>query len=218
MTEDMTINAFIFDLGGVLLNWDPRRLYQKRFPKMSSEEIDIFFQDVDFANWNLEQDKGRAFDEAVAELSRRFPHYDELIQAYHRFWPDSITGPVTGTVKILEQIKGEGYAVYGLTNFSSEKYQIIQDKFDFIKLLDDVIVSGDVKVIKPNPVIYTLTLERIGYRAKECVYIDDSFQNIAAARSLGFLAIHFQSPAELARELRHLHLLGENLYESEANL
>lgn len=205
----MAINAFIFDFGGVLLDWDPSRLYRKRFPDLTLNEINHFFRQVDFTDWNLQQDKGRSFDEGVEELSRRFPWYADLIRAYHQYWPDTITGPIHGTVEILKQIKQSGFALYGLTNFSMEKYKIIQHQFDFITMFEDVIVSGDVKLIKPDPAIYELTLARIRQRPEDCVYIDDSFPNVIAAQKLGMHAIQFQSPEKLLDDLRGLGLLSQ---------
>lgn len=200
----MTIKAIIFDLGGVLLDWNPLALYQKHFPNLSSDEIRAFFSEVNFSAWNLEQDRGRSFDEGVAELSARFPHRAALIRAYHEHWPDCIGGAIDGTVRILEQFSGNGLKMVGLTNFSSEKLALTRPKFPFFRHFDDVIVSSEVKLIKPDPAIYRLTLERIGCRAEECVFVDDSLPNIEMARQLGFHAIHFQSPEQVQAELEWL--------------
>lgn len=197
----MTIKSLIFDLGGVLLKWDPLALYQKHFPHLSTAEIGGFFSEVDFMTWNLEQDRGRSFDEGVAELSARFPHRAALIRAYHEYWPDCILGQIDGTAQILEQFSENGVKIIGLTNFSSEKLALTRPKFPFFRHFDDVIVSSEVKLIKPDPAIYHLTLERIGCRAEECVFVDDSLPNIETARQLGFHAIHFQSPEQLNMEL-----------------
>jgi 2-haloacid dehalogenase len=197
----MTIKAIIFDLGGVLLQWSPLALYQKHFPHLSEAEITAFFHEVDFTAWNLEQDKGRTFDDGVAALSARFPQHAALIRAYHDHWFDCIGGPIDGTVRILERFSGNGIKIVGLTNFSSEKFALTRQAFPFFRHFDDVIVSGDVKLIKPDPAIYHLTLEQIGCQAQECVFVDDSLPNIEMARKLGFIAIHFQSPEQLETEL-----------------
>ena len=197
----MTIKAIIFDMGGVLLQWNPLALYQKHFPHLSSDEIKNFFSEVNFNAWNLEQDKGRTFEEGVADLSAKFPHYAPLISAYHDHWPDCISGTIEGTVQILERVARNGTKAYGLTNFSSEKFALAREKYAFMEKFERVIVSGDVKLIKPDPAIYRLTLEQIGHAAQECVFVDDSLPNILAAREMGFAAIHFQSPAQLDAEL-----------------
>lgn len=200
----MTIKAIIFDLGGVLLDWNPLALYQKHFPHLSDDEIRAFFEEVNFSAWNLEQDRGRPFDEGVADLSARFPHRAALIRAYHEHWPDCIGGPIDGTARILEQFSGNGLKIIGLTNFSGEKLALTRPKFPFFQHFDDVIVSSEVKLIKPDPAIYRLTLERINCQAGECVFVDDSLPNIEMARQLGFHAIHFRSPEQLQVELERL--------------
>lgn len=200
----MTVKAVIFDLGGVLLDWNPLALYQKHFPHLSEEEIRAFFAEVNFTAWNLEQDRGRPFDEGVEELSARFPHRAALIRAYHQHWPDCIGGQIDGTVRILEQLRGNGLKRIGLTNFSSEKLALTRPKFPFFRSFDDIVVSSEVKLIKPDPAIYHLTLRRIGFRAEECIFIDDSLPNVETARQLGFHAIHFQSPEQLRAELERI--------------
>lgn len=202
IANPMTIKTIIFDMGGVLLQWNPLALYQKRFPQLSEDEIWAFFREVDFSSWNLEQDRGRSFEQGVAELSARFPHRAALIHAYHEHWFDSITGAIDGTVRILETFSGNGLKLVGLTNFSSEKFALTRQAFPFFHHFDDIIVSGEVGLIKPDPAIYLLTLERVGCRAAECVFIDDSRVNVEAARRLGFHAIHFQSPEQLEADLR----------------
>lgn len=200
----MTIKTIIFDLGGVLLQWHPLALYQKHFPHLSEQEIRDFFDEVNFAAWNLEQDRGRPYDEGVTDLSTRFPHRAALIRAYHEHWPDCIGGAINGTVQVLEHLHKNGFKIIGLTNFSSEKLALIRPQFSFFRYFDDVIVSGEVKLVKPDPAIYRLTLERIGCQAQECIFIDDSLPNVEAARRLGFHAIHFQSPAQLQQELERI--------------
>lgn len=200
----MTIQAIIFDLGGVLLAWNPLALYRKHFPHLSEPEIRAFFEEVNFTAWNLEQDRGRPFSEGVAELSARFPHRAALIRAYHEHWLDCIGGQIEGTVRILERLSGNGLKMIGLTNFSSEKLALTRPQFPFFRYFHDVIVSGEVKLVKPDPAIYHLTLERIGCQAQECLFIDDSLPNIETARCLGFHAIHFQSPEQLQAELEQV--------------
>ncbi len=198
------IKAIIFDFGGVLLDWDPHNLYRPFFDE--SRQIDQFLSEIDFPEWNRQQDKGRPFAEGVAELSARFPQHAHLIRAYHERWEDSITGPIAGTVDILRTLKVAGYAVYGLSNWSAETFPIAYRKYDFFKLLDGYIISGDVRLVKPDPAIFRLTLEMTGRPAGECLLIDDSPQNIETARELGFAAILFGSAEVLDAELQKLGL------------
>ncbi len=195
-----TIKAIVFDFGGVLLDWNPHNLYQSYFPNQP-QAIDEFLEEIDFYAWNAKQDQGRSFAEGVAELSAKFPHRAELIQAYADKWEKSIAGEIAGTVKILYELKAMGYPLYGLSNWSLETYAVIKD-YPFIKEFDEVILSGKVGLIKPDPAIYHLLLSKIAYSADECIFIDDSLVNVEAARDLGMRAIHFKSPEELERTLK----------------
>ena len=190
------IKAIIFDFGGVLLEWDPRHLYQRYFPDQP-QAIEDFLTEIDFYDWNAQQDKGRTFADGVAELSAQFPQHAQLIQAYYEHWEDSITGAITGTVVILHRLKQKGYPLYGLSNWSAETYPRARHNYPFFDWFDVVLLSGDVKLIKPDPAIFNLLLSKIGYSASECLLIDDSQPNIATAKSLGFNAIHFESPTQL---------------------
>ena len=203
---DHPYQAIIFDFGGVLMDWNPRYLYRKFFDG-NTESMERFLTDIGFAEWNLQQDKGRPFAVAVAELCDRFPAYADLIQAYDQRWEESIGGPIQPTVNILRTLKHAGYPLYGLSNWSVEKFELVRPKYEFFGWLDLILVSGEVKLVKPDPRIYAVFLERIGRMAKECLFIDDSRLNIATADQLGFGTIHFQSPERLEIELRHLGML-----------
>lgn len=199
------IQAIIFDFGGVLLDWDPHALYRRFIDQ--SQKIDQFLAEVDFATWNAEQDRGRPFAEGVATLSSQFPHHSHLIRAYYDHWEDSIVGPIPGSATILRKLKQAGYPLYGLSNWSAETFPKVRKKYTFFDLLDDIVLSGDAKMLKPDPAIFNLLLNKIGYPAPNCLLIDDSQANIVTAESLGFNAIHFKSPAQLESELQRLHLL-----------
>jgi 2-haloacid dehalogenase len=199
------IQAIIFDFGGVLLEWDPHALY-RRFINQP-QQIDQFLAEVGFATWNAEQDRGRPFAEGVAELSSQFPHRAQLIRAYYDHWEDSIVGSIPGSVVILRRLKQAGYPLYGLSNWSAETFPRARKKYAFFDLLDDIIISGDVKMIKPDPAIFNLLLNKIRYPAYNCLLIDDSQPNILIAKSLGFNTIQFKSPEQLESELQRYHLL-----------
>lgn len=199
MTSTMT--AIIFDFGNVLLEWNPRYVYQRFFPD-DPEGMERFLKEVNFMEWNLHQDQGRPFAEGVAILSKEFPHYSHLIQAYHDHWTDSLGESLAGTVEILKELKQAGYPVYGLSNWSAETFPHARQKHDFFDLLDDMVISGEVGHVKPNPEIFQIMLDRIGKPAYECLFIDDSLANIQQAQKLGFATIHFQSPERL-RDILH---------------
>jgi 2-haloacid dehalogenase len=200
------IQAIIFDFGGVLVGWDPRNLYRRFFPEQP-QAMEDFFTEVNFMEWNALQDKGRSFAEGVEILSAQFPHRADLIRAYHENWIESITGRIEGTVELLRTLKEKGYAVYGLSNWSAETFPIVRDEFDFLKLLDGVILSGDVKLVKPEPAIFELCLQMIGKPANECLFIDDALANIVTANKLGFDTIQFISPEQLKSELQIRQIL-----------
>lgn len=200
------IQAIIFDFGGVLIGWDPRNLYQRYFPDQPAA-MEEFLKEVNFMEWNAQQDKGRPFRDGVEVLSRQFPHRAELIRAYHEHWMESITGRIEGTVQLLYALKENGYPVYGLSNWSTETFPLVKHEFDFLDQFDGVILSGEIKLIKPEPEIYEKCLQMVGRPANECLFIDDSRANILAAAQMGFDTVHFQSPEQLFTELKTRQLL-----------
>ena len=201
--------AIVFDFGGVLVDWDPHYLYRPFF-NGDDAAIDRFMQEIGFREWNLHQDGGRSFDEGVAVLSAQFPQYAHLIRAYHERYADAIVGPIAGTVDILYACKAAGYALYGLSNWAQEKFDLIRPKYDFFDCFDDILISSTVNLVKPDPRIFELFLSRIDRRAEECVYIDDSAANVATADRLGFTTIHFESPGQLTVELDRRGMLRMN--------
>jgi 2-haloacid dehalogenase len=199
------IKAIIFDYGNVLLEWDPRHVYRRYFD--NDEAIDRFLHEVDFMSWNAQQDRGRTFKAGVADHSQKFPQYAHLFQAYHDHWKDSIGNPLVDTVEILKELKQAGYPIYGLSNWSAETFPYARAKHAFFDLFDDMVISGAVGHVKPEPEIYQILLEKIGRPAEECLFIDDSLPNIKQAEKLGIKGIHFQSAEQLRSELRKLKLL-----------
>ncbi|HEX5808891.1 MAG TPA: HAD family phosphatase [Anaerolineales bacterium] len=200
------IKAIIFDFGNVLLEWNPRYVYQRYFPD-DPDAMEHFLREVNFMEWNLLQDKGRSFVEGVAVLSRQYPHYADLIQAYHDNWIDSLGEAIAGTVSILKQLKEAGYTLYGLTNWSAETFPRARQRHDFFDLLDDMVISGEVGHVKPDPEIFQILLERIGRPAQECLFIDDALANVQQAQRMGFVTVHFESPEQLKFVLQGLGIL-----------
>lgn len=206
MTSQKTV---IFDFGGVLIGWDPRRLYRNFFPNQP-QAMEDFLAEVKFSEWNAQQDKGRPFAEGVALLSAQFPQYAHLIRAFDERWEETIVGEIGGTVDILRTLKEKRYPLYGLSNWSAEKFPIARARFPFLGWFDAVILSGEVKLIKPERPIFELCLRQIGKPARDCVFIDDSPANIETAREMGFDAIRFVSPEKLKEELQARGILEDS--------
>lgn len=200
------IQVIIFDFGNVLLEWNPRYVYQRFFPN-DPEGMERFLQEVNFMEWNLLQDKGRPFVEGVASLSQEFPQYSHLIQAYHDYWVESLGESIDGTIEIMKELKQAGYPLYGLSNWSAETFPYARQKHNFFDLLDDMVISGEVGHVKPHPEIFQILLDRIGRPAEECLFIDDAWANIEQAQKLGFATVHFQSPEHLRSALHELGIL-----------
>ena len=203
--KQSSIPAVVFDFGGVLFDWNPRHLYRQLFTDRL-EEMELFLTEIKFAEWNVQQDRGRPFAEAVAELCAQFPHHADLIKAYDERWEESIGGVIRPTVDILHRLKRAGCPLYGLSNWSAETFRRIRHKHDFLNLFDDIIISGEVGMIKPDPDIFMILLERAKRSAEECVFIDDSEANVVAAAKLGFQSIRFESARQLEAELSRLGL------------
>jgi 2-haloacid dehalogenase len=200
------IKAVVFDFGGVLIGWDPRNLYTRYFPD-EPQAMEDFLAEISFMDWNAQQDKGRPFAEAVASLAKQFPQHANLINAYQENWRESITGIIDGTVELLWKLKETGISLYGLSNWSTETFGMVRNEFEFFNLFDEILLSGEVKLIKPEPEIFELFLQRIGRPAGECLFIDDSEPNIVTAGKLGFDTVHFISPEHLKSELEVRQLL-----------
>jgi 2-haloacid dehalogenase len=201
--------AIVFDFGGVLVNWDPHTLYRPFF-NGDDAAIDRFLHEINFHDWNLRQDGGRSFAEGVAVLSAQFPQHAALIRAYHEHYEEAITGPIEGTVEILRACKAAGHPLYGLSNWAQEKFDLVRPRYAFFDCFDDILISSTVNLVKPDPRIFEIFLQRIDRRAEDCVYIDDSAANVAVADRLGFTPIHFESPRQLAAELDRLGVLRLN--------
>ena len=192
--------ALVFDFGGVLIEWDPRNLYRKIF-NGDMAAVETFLRESKFMEWNLYQDAGRPFSEAVDEFCSRMPQYCDLIRAYDQRYEESISGPNWSTVEILRNLKAAGYPLYGLSNWPDEKWRLVRPKYDFFSWFDYIMISGEVKLAKPDPRIFSLFLEKIGRPAEQCLYIDDSAHNIIVSGQMGFQTIHFESAEQLREEL-----------------
>ena len=196
----------VFDLGGVLIDWNPRHLYRKLIADEAAMEE--FLATICTPEWNERQDAGRSFAEAASLLKARHPDKSALIDAYFPGFDEMMSGPIAGSVEILAELRARGVPLYGLTNWSAETYPLALRRFDFLAWFRGVVVSGEVGHIKPDPHIYRLLLERFAIAPEEAVYIDDNPRNAAAATALGMHGIAFTDPAALRRALVALGLLG----------
>ncbi len=195
----------VFDLGGVLIDWNPMYLYRKLID--DEDEIDIFLAEVCNSKWNVKQDAGRSLADATAERIALFPEKKALIEAFYDRWEEMLGGEIGETVEILRELKSNGETLYALTNWSGETFPIAQERFDFLQWFDGTLVSGVEKMAKPDPAIFHLLLKRYELRAQDCLFIDDSETNIEAAARIGFETHRFKSPAGLRQELVAANLL-----------
>jgi 2-haloacid dehalogenase len=202
----------VFDLGGVLIDWDPRHLYRKLFA--GDEAMEHFLATVCTHEWNRGQDAGRTFAECARLLKAEHPDKAELIDAYWARFDEMMPGPIAGSVEILAELKTLGARLYCLTNFSAETYPPTFERFEFLRWFRGVLVSGEVGLIKPDPRIFELLLGRYAIDPKRAVYIDDVAANADAARPFGIHAIHFTTPTTLRAELTELGLLPSQTISS----
>lgn len=199
-------NIVVFDLGGVLIDWDPRHLYRKLFAG-DEAAMENFLATVCTPDWNRRQDAGRSFAEAAHLLKLEHPERAELIDSYGARFDEMMAGPIAGSVEILGELKDRGTPLYGLSNWSSETYPPAFARFGFLRWFEGIVISGEVKVIKPDPRIFALLIERFAIDPRRAVFIDDVAVNAVAARPFGLHAIHFTDPAALRAELVSLGLL-----------
>jgi 2-haloacid dehalogenase len=197
--------AVVFDLGGVLIDWNPRHLYRQLIQDEAAMER--FLRDVVSAEWNLEHDRGRSFDEGIALLVREHPDQADLIAAYRDRWPEMLGGAIQPTVDVLAELRASGVRLLGLTNWSAETYPLGAARFPFLDWFEAVVVSGEERLVKPDPAIFHVLIERHGLEPGRTVYVDDLEANVAAAAALGFRAIRFTSGPALRRELAAVGLL-----------
>lgn len=192
--------VIVFDFGGVLMDWNPHYLYDSLFGG-DRQAVDDFLAKIGFFAWNEGLDRGRPFAEGTSELMSRFPEHAELIHAYDVRYMESVRGSDQAVVEILRKLKDHGIPLYGLSNWSAEKFAQVRKAYPFFAWFDDIVLSGDVHVIKPDKLMFTTLLQRTGRRAGECLFIDDHTPNIDAARALGFQTIQFKSAEQLEKKL-----------------
>ena len=203
------INTIIFDLGAVLIDWNPTYLYQKLFKEEA--EMQHFLTTVCTPDWNEKQDAGRSLKAATETLIVQFPEHEDNIRAYYGRWEEMLGGPISGTVKLFKQLKeSEKYKIYALTNWSAETFPIALERFEFLHWFDGIVVSGTEMDRKPSRDFYQILLDRYEVKPQEVLFIDDNLRNIKAARQMGLESIHFISSEQLKDTFYEIRILPKS--------
>lgn len=201
------IDNIIFDLGGVLVDWNPEYLYLDFF-NQDKEKMKWFLENVCTNDWNMQQDAGRSFKEATQILIEKFPEYPDAIRIFYDRWEEMLKGSIKGTVLILNELNRlNEKKLYALTNWSAETFPIAKKRFDFLNLFEGIVVSGDEHTRKPFEKIYQILLDRYQLKAERSLFIDDNLDNVETAQRMGFLAVNFKNPEQLKAEMIDLKLL-----------
>jgi len=199
--------AIVFDVGNVLYGWDPESFLARQLPE--DEARLRFIEDVDLWGWHDSLDAGRPFDEAAAELSEKFPDYAAHISAWGERFGETISDPVPGVHAIVEELDSRGIPLFAITNFSADFWAPFRAREDtFFRRFRDIVVSGEVKMLKPDPAIYYLALDRFGLQAHEALFVDDRRINVEGAEAVGMRGHLFTEADGLRRRLEAEGLLA----------
>ncbi len=202
-----SLNAVVFDLGGVLIHWDPRLLYHKLLPDEAA--VEEFLSTICTPEWNAKQDAGRPFPEGIAELVSRFPDKASLIRAWYDRFVEMVR-PMEDSIRVLRELYQQGIPLYALSNWGAETFDIARNGFTFLEWFNGIVISGRVGFAKPDVRIFQFLLQQHGLRASEVLFIDDHVPNVEAAQTLGFDVIHFTAAAKLREGLVERGLLGQD--------
>jgi len=201
------IKNIVFDLGGVLIDWNQEYVFLKEF-RGDREKMNWFFNTICTSSWNEEQDAGYSIEKATNERVAMFPKHERLIRMYYGEWEQMLGFEHTETVEILRRLHdSKEHSIYSLTNWSNETFPVALKKFPFLSWFKGILVSGDVGLKKPDPEIYKLLLDRYGLEANTCVFIDDRTENVKAASALGFSGIVFKNHTQLSKDLKKLNII-----------
>ncbi|CCQ74647.1 HAD family phosphatase [Magnetospira sp. QH-2] len=199
-------SAVVFDLGGVLVAWDPRHLYRKLIPDETA--LEAFLGSVCTDEWNAQQDAGRSTADGTDDLVTQFPEHEDLIRAYYGRWIEMVPGPIDGAESLIRDLKKAGVPLLGLSNCAQETFETACEAYPFLNLFDDWVVSAREKVMKPDPEIYRIVTGRSGYAPHQLVFVDDRIENVEGARSQGWQGHHFKEASLLRNELASFGLLA----------
>jgi 2-haloacid dehalogenase len=194
----------VFDLGNVLLDWDPRRLYRNLIEDPA--QLDHFLADICSFEWHYQQDRGRPVEEATAEMQAAHPEHAELIGAFYSRWPEMTAGALPATVDIMRELRDAGVRLIGLTNWPAGIFAPALDRFEFLSWFEGIVVSGEEKLAKPDPAIFEVLLDRYGVDPATAVYVDDTPHHVATATSLGLTGFRFTDAVTLRRDLASVGL------------
>ena len=198
----MEVKNIIFDLGGVLVDWNPDYVFLDEFGG-DRKKMQRFYDEVCTFDWNENQDAGYPLAQATEDRVALFPEQEAMIRMYYGRWEEMLGGPIAATVALLKKLVDHpDYRVVALTNWSAETFPIALARFDFLHWFEGIVVSGTEQTRKPFPEIYQTTLERFGLEAPVSLFIDDNARNIAAAAALGIQTIQFKNPDQLKTDLR----------------
>ena len=202
----MPINTIIFDLGGVLLDWNPMYVYKNYFD--SDEKLNYFFSNICTPDWNEEQDAGRSIVDATQLRVAEFPGWEQAIRDYYGRWTEMLRGPLPETVELFKQLKETNrYKIYALTNWQTSLFEIALVRYNFLHWFDGRVVSGEEKTRKPYPEFYKRLLDRYSVDPSEAIFIDDNLRNVQGGEAVGIKGIHFKDAGQLKKELIALQLL-----------
>ena len=202
-----SINTIIFDLGGVLIDWNPRYVFDDNYFE-TEEKRQYFFNTVCTSDWNEEQDAGRSIVEATQLLVKHFPDWEKPIRDYYGRWTDMLNGPIHETVELFRELKeSDRYKIYALTNWQEGLFDIALVRYNFLHWFDGRVVSGEEKTRKPFHDFYQVLLNRYQVNPSEAIFIDDNLRNVKAAEELGINSIHFQSTPQLRQQLEAYKIL-----------
>ena len=205
MQQNSQIKNIIFDFGGVVMDWNPRYFYKDYFN--DDEKMEFFLKNIATDEWNAEQDRGRTLAEGTEIQVAKFPQWEKELRAYYDNWTTMLRSDIPKNVEVLRKLEHSNYELFGLTNWSAETFPYALENYDFFKIFDGkIVVSGTEKVIKPDPKIWEVLLERYHIKADESVFIDDNAKNIEVAKALGFITVHITPETDLEKELKDLGL------------
>lgn len=194
------MNTVVFDLGGVLVDWNPRYLLRKVMPGREAE-METILADVLNHDWNLQRDTGDSWPDAMAQLEQQYPQWVDIFRAYDERWAETLGGSKEDTVKVLRELKDQGVPLLALSNWSAEKFPHAEERFEWLEWFDGVVVSGRVHLIKPHPEMFQYLLDTYDRKAEDIFFVDDHEANVIAARQLGIRSHHFHDAAALRAEL-----------------
>ena len=205
MQQNSAIKNIIFDFGGVVMDWNPRYFFKDYFN--DDERMEFFLKNIAEDEWNAEQDRGRSLQEGTEIQIQKFPEWENELRAYYDNWSTMLKSDIPENVEVLRKLEHSDYELFGLTNWSAETFPYALENYDFFNAFKGkIVVSGTEQLIKPDPKIWEVLLERYQLKSEESVFIDDNPKNIEVAETLGFLTVHIQQETNLEKELRNLGL------------